>query len=69
MDGFCLVRDRNRGRMTCDFTSFIIVFQSYQVDGWVLMKSCVQWNPVMIEKDPCLKRGLNPGPQYQLASA
>ena len=31
--------------MTCDFSSFLTVFQSYQGDEWVIMK-CLQWNPV-----------------------
>ena len=31
--------------MTCDFTSFSTVFQSYQDDGQMIMKGCVQWNP------------------------
>ena len=35
--------------MECDFTSFSTVFQSYQDDGWMLMKGCVQWNPFRIE--------------------
>ena len=34
------------GWMTCDFTSFSTVFQSYQDDGQMIMKCCVQWNPV-----------------------
>ena len=34
------------GWMTCDFTSFLTVSQSYQDDGWMIMKSCVQWNSV-----------------------
>ena len=34
------------GWMTCDFTSFSTVFQSYQDDGRMIMKYCVQWNPV-----------------------
>ena len=38
------------GRMTCDFTSFSTVFQSYQDNGRVIMKNCVQWNPFAIEK-------------------
>ena len=29
------------GWMDCDFTSFLSVFQSYQDDGWVIMKDCV----------------------------
>ena len=36
--------------MTCYFTSFSTVFQSYQDDGWVIMKGCVQWQPVNILK-------------------
>ena len=32
--------------MTCDFTSLSTVFQSYQDDERLIMKSCVQWNPV-----------------------
>ena len=34
------------GSMTCDFSSVSIVFQSYQDDGQVIMKNCVQWNPI-----------------------
>ena len=30
------------GWMTCDFTSFSTVFQSYQDDGRLIMKDCVQ---------------------------
>ena len=36
----------NDGWMICDFTSFSTVFQSYQDDGRMIMKGCVQWNPV-----------------------
>ena len=46
--------------MTCDFTSFPTIFQSYQDDGWVIMEGCVQWNPV-INKRPSSKVGLEPG--------
>ena len=38
------------GWMTCDFTSFSTVFQSYQDDGRLIMKGCVQWNSIMVEK-------------------
>ena len=31
------------GWMTCDFTPFLTVFQSYQDDVWMIMKGCVQW--------------------------
>ena len=34
------------GWMTCDFTSFLTVFQSYQDDVWMVMKGYVQWNSV-----------------------
>ena len=36
--------------MTCDFTSFLTVFLSYQDDVWMIMKGCVQWKPFMVEK-------------------
>ena len=32
--------------MTADLMSFQTVFQSYQDDGLVMMKGCVQWNSV-----------------------
>ena len=31
------------GRMTCDVTSFSTVFQSYQDNGRLIMKGCMQW--------------------------
>ena len=34
------------GWMTCDFRSFLTVFQSYQDDVWMIMRGCVQWNSV-----------------------
>ena len=34
------------GWMTCDFTSFSTVLQSNQDAGRMIMKGCVQWNPV-----------------------
>ena len=43
------------GWMTSAFSSFSTAFQSYQDNGWVLMKGCVQWNPTYDCKDPCLK--------------
>ena len=43
MLNFILAMD---GWMTCDFTSFSTVFQSNLDDGQVIMKGCVQWNPV-----------------------
>ena len=38
------------GWMTCDFMSFLTVFRSYQDDGRMIMKGCVQWNPVYDKK-------------------
>ena len=34
------------GWTTCDFTSFLTVFQSYQDDDWMIIEGCVQWNSV-----------------------
>ena len=34
------------GWMTSNFTSFSAVFQSYEDDGRLIMKGCVQWNSV-----------------------
>ena len=39
----CRVDD---GWMTCNFTSFSTVFQSYQDNRQTIMKDSVQWNPV-----------------------
>ena len=47
--------------MTYEFTSFSTVFQSYQDDGGMIMKGCVQWNSVYGRKDFRLERGSNPG--------
>ena len=35
---------RMDGWMTCDFASFSTVLQSYQDDGRLIMKGCVQWS-------------------------
>ena len=48
------------GWMTCDFKSFSTVFQSYQDDGKMIMKGCVQWNPVYGRKDFRLEQGSRP---------
>ena len=42
----CYIVCMDDGWMTCDFTSFLTVFQSYQDDVWMVMKGCVQWNSV-----------------------
>ena len=44
------------GWMTCDFTSFSTVFQSYQDDGRLIMKGCVQWNSVYDWEDVASNR-------------
>ena len=36
--------------MTCDCTSSSTVFQSYQDDGWMITKGCVQWDPSTVKK-------------------
>ena len=33
------------GWMTCDFVSFLTVFQSFQADGWVIMKRLCEMDP------------------------
>ena len=45
---FCFLTQLEDEWMTCDFTSFSRVFQSYmyQDDGRMIMKDCMQWNPV-----------------------
>ena len=37
------------GQVTCNFTSFSTVFQSYQDDRQVIMKGFVQWNLLMVD--------------------
>ena len=37
--------------MTCDFTPFSTVFQSYQDDERLIMKGRVQWNSVYGRED------------------
>ena len=51
--------------MTCNFTSFSTLFQSYQDNGLMIMKGCVQWNPIYDWKDPRLRRGSNSRPLDQ----
>ena len=55
--------------MTCDFTSFSKVFQSYQDDSNEIMKCCLQRNFLYGCKDFRLEEGSKPGPLDQLASA
>ena len=44
------------GWLICTFTSFSTVLQSYQDNGWKIMKDCVQWNPVYGWEDFALSR-------------
>ena len=39
------------GWLTLDFTAFSTVFQSYQDDGMLIMKGCVQWNTIYSSED------------------
>lgn len=55
--------------MTWGFMSFSTVFKSYHIDGGMIMKGSVQWNPVYINKNFRLQRGSEPTPQYLQASA
>ena len=36
--------------MTCNFMSFLTVFQSYQDDRRMIIKVCMQRNPFVVEK-------------------
>ena len=36
--------------MTCDLTSFLKVFQSYQDDVWIIMKAVCNGTPLTAEK-------------------
>ena len=40
------------------FYVLLTVFQSYQNDGWVIMKDCVQWKLFYDRKDSRFKRSL-----------
>ena len=57
------------GWITCDFTSFSTVFQSYQDDKTLIMKSCVcNGTPFTIEKiSP--RAGMEVSPLDQQATA
>ena len=56
---------RMDGLMTCDFTSFSTVFQSYQDDERLVTKGCVQWNPFTVEK--ISPQACNEGSQHMLS--
>ena len=53
------ISDYMDGWMTCDFTSFSIQFQTYQDNGRVIMKGCVQWNPIYDFMIPTSSRSQN----------
>ena len=46
--------------MTCDFTSFLTAFQSYQNDVRMIMKGCVQWNFTAEKISPQVRIELGP---------
>ena len=50
--------------MTCCFTTFSTVFQAYQDDECVIMKGCVQWNPVLQLKGSFPRMGSTLQPLY-----
>ena len=52
------------GWMNCDFTSFSIVFQTYQDDGRLIMKAVCNGTPFTVEKiSP--RAGIELGPLEQ----
>ena len=50
--------------MTCNFTFFATIFQSYQDNGQMMNKGCVQWNLVLH-----FKHVSNPGDKVPSAEA
>ena len=49
------------GLMTCNFTSLLTVFQSYQDDKLLITKGYAQWNPVLRMERSSPQAGLEPG--------
>ena len=47
------------GEMIYNLMSFSTVFQSYKDDERVIMKGCMQCNPVYCRKDFCLQKESN----------
>ena len=43
----CRALDKRDGWISCNFTSFSTVFQSYQENRRLIMKGCVQWSSVI----------------------
>ena len=60
---------RNDDQKICDLTLLLQVFQSHQGHDKVIMKGCVQWNPVYDCKDFCLEWVSNLGLLDQQASS
>ena len=50
--------------MTCDFTPFSTVFQSYQDDGLMIMKGCVHGTLFTVEQISS-RAGIELGPRDQ----
>ena len=57
------------GWVTFDFTSFLTAFQSYQDDGRVKIKGCVQQDPIYNCKDFRILGVSNPKPPDQQTRA
>ena len=47
----CSRWESNQGWISCHFTFFQTVFQSYQDDEGMMMKGCVKWNTVYDKED------------------
>ena len=58
-----LFTTKNDEWMTCAFMSFSTVFQSYQRDVTVIMKDCLQCNPLGLKKICSLHAGLELDPK------
>ena len=49
------------GWMICNSTAFLTVFQSYNDDGWKIIKGCMQWFKIYDSKDYLIQHGLESG--------
>ena len=54
-----VVRTEMDGWMTCNFTSFLTVFQSYQDNVWMIMKGCKAMELRLRLRRFCLEWGSN----------
>ena len=65
---YMVIRVLDRWRMTCDFTPFSTVFQSYQDDGKLIMKGCAMELRLRLRRF-APRAGIELGPLDQKASA